>query len=514
MGYHGFPYYNRFIAESITNQGRQIISSAAVSFENFLGDSLSFSSESELFEFLNNVHKEYKSIKPIEVTQFIDYNQYIMDKLYDRLISKCDFDYSDEFKMQLEKIIKNKSIEELILLYYKNNLKAFNQNQFIKDKYHYLMDNIDELVLPDLNMIKEEKCKDVANDIWDFYKIFVLYDYPIFDRVRKNMYIDKKVILAEDTDSNFICLNQFIQYIKKDVMNQQYNKSESTLTFIAVNLITCYLGFVVDAALHTLCKYMYVTPEYAKRLNMKNEFYLSRMLFTDKKKRYISNSILQEGQLLNNGEGLPEIKGFDFKKSTTKPFVRDYYENICQNDILKADHINVEKIFIKLMELKADIENSMKTGESKYFKQANVQLAEHYKKPYSSQGYTSILLWNALCPKYAMDLPTDTDIVPIKDLRNKKNMEWFKEKYPEAYYRLEKNILLNSNKDLSNIGLKYIAKPKNSDIPLPEWFSDLVDCNKIVNDTLSLFYPIMESLGLKVLKTNATTNYLSNMVDL
>ena len=514
MGYHGFLFYNRFIAESITNQGRQIISSAAVAFENFLGDSISFSTESELFSFLDNLHDEYKSLKGLNASNFIDYNNDILEKTYNRIKSKCQFEYDDSLMEVIHTILSNKSPEELLLIYYKNNLAAFNKNPFIIDKYHYLMDHITELTLPDLEMIQEGDCKTVAQDIWDFYKVFVLYNHPVFDRVRKNMYLDKKVILAEDTDSNFICLNHFIEYIKNDVMNQQYNKPESSLTFIAVNLITCYLGFVVDAALQSLCKYMKVTPEYAKRLNMKNEFYLSRMLFTDKKKRYISNSILQEGQLLNNGEGLPEIKGFDFKKSTTKPYVRDYFENICQDDILKAARIDVEKIFAKLMELRVDIENSMKNGESKYFKQANVQLAGHYKKPYSSQGYTSILLWNALCPKYAMELPTDTDIVPIKDLRNKRNMEWFKEKYPEAYYSLEKNILLNSNKDLSNIGLKYIAKPKNTDIPLPEWFSDLVDCDKIINDTLSLFYPIMESLGLKVLKTTSTTNYLSNMVDL
>lgn len=513
MGYVGFVFYNRFIAESITNQGRQIISSAANAFEGFVGDSLSFSTEGELFEFMDNIHNEYlDNYKDLDVSIFDTH--YITDKVFERLEGKCAFQYDQQFSENLIEILKQKSDAELVLLFYKNNLMEFNKNQFIKDKYKFLMDSIDELVLPDLEKIANEESKRVANDIWDFYKVFVLYDHPIFDRVRKNMYLDKKVILAEDTDSNFICLNPFIQYIKNDVMHGEFNKPESTLTFIAVNLLTCYLGNVVDAALQTLCKYMNVTKEYAVRLAMKNEFYLSRMLFTDKKKRYISNSILQEGQLLNNGEGLPEIKGFDFKKSTVKPFVNDYFTDICQEDILKAKVIDVEGIFKKIVDLRVDIEESMRKGESKYYKQANVQLIEHYKKPYSSQGFTSILLWNALVPEYAMQLPTDVDIVPIKDLRNKKNMDYFIAHYPEAYARLEKNILNNSNEELSKIGLKYIAKPKNADIPLPDWFSDLVDTEKVVSDTLSLFYPIMKSLGLKVLKTTAATSYLSNMVDL
>lgn len=520
MGYKGFPYYNRFIAESITNQGRQILSTAATGFENFLPDALTFSSEGELMEFLSNIHNEFKEnlYENMDTDIFMDqlWGYPIENRVYDRLISKCKFDY-DEFTFPdiLKNIIKNKSTAELIVIYYKNNFSEFNKNEFIKNKYKYLMETIDELLLPELDAVKDDKCRQIMTDIWDFYKVFVQYNYPVYDRVRKNMYLDKKSIVGEDTDSNFICIQRFVdEYIKNDVLQHTYNKDVHKIEFIAVNIITTFLGFNVASTLGTLCKYMNVTKEYADRLGMKNEFYMERMIFVTTKKRYISNSIIQEGQLLNNGEGLPEIKGFDFKKSTVKLFVREYYENICQEDLLKPEAIDVENVFKKIMDLKVDIEESMRKGESKYFKQANVQLAEHYKKPYSSQGFTSILLWNALCPEYALELPTDVDIIPIKDLRNKKNMEWFKEKFSSAYSRLEKNILYNSNTELSKIGLKYIAKPKNSEIPLPEWFEELVDTEKVASDILSLFYPIMETLGLKILKTTSTTNYLSNMVDL
>ena len=72
-----------------------------------------------------------------------------------------------------------------------------------------------------------------------------------------------------------------------------------------------FLADVSDHGLQSLAKHMNVTKQYAQRLNMKNEFYLDRIIFTKAKKRYISNSILQEGQLLNKGLGLPDIKGFD-----------------------------------------------------------------------------------------------------------------------------------------------------------------------------------------------------------
>ena len=287
-----------------------------------------------------------------------------------------------------------------------------------------------------------------------------------------------------------------------------------------------FLAKVIDHGLMSLAKHMNVGPEPAKILNMKNEFYLSRIIFTDVKKRYISNSVLQEGVLLNNGDGQIDIKGFDFKKSVTKPYIRDIYSNICVEDILRADKIDVEKIYMKILKLKDDISLSMTKGESTFFKQANVQIIEHYKNPYSTQGVVAVLLWNSLNPTYAMELPTDCDIVPIHELTGPKmdngKMRWsneefvmkFKDKYPDVYARLERDIYNNPNELIRNMGLTSIAKPKNNEIPLPEWFDFLLDPEKVIQDSLNLISPILKSLGLNGLKTNASTEYMTNIIDL
>jgi hypothetical protein len=273
---------------------------------------------------------------------------------------------------------------------------------------------------------------------------------------------------------------------------------------------------------------MNVSQKYADMLMMKNEFYLDKILFTDAKKRYISNAVLQEGKLLGGGLGKPEIKGFDFKKAIVKTYVKDYYTSICLEDILRAKDINVETIFNKVLELRKDIEISMRNGESKYFKQANVQVVEHYAEPYSNQGISSVILWNALCPDYKLELPTDVDIIPIKPLglpkkdshgeygsiTKNKNLVWFSEKYPNEYKMIEKEIFHNSNPLIAGMGLSYIAKPKNTDIKLPPWFAEIVNTDKVVLDILKLFHPILQSMGLKILKTNASTEYMTNIVDL
>jgi hypothetical protein len=523
-GYDGFVIYNRFIAEAITNCGRQIITTAVMTFENFLGGSIKCNTEEEIYKFITNIIGEYR--------EDIDYSIFNIEnidhKVVKKLVNMCAFDPSDEFILTLEGIVKNLNHGEKALIYYKNNLYEFSDLPFIKDKLKYIIENLDELKAPERKKIKDEVILSYIDEVWNFYDMFVLYNYPMYDRVRKAMFTDRRNVLYVDTDSNFLGLNEWVQYVKGDILNHHYNKDEREVDFIAVNIMAMFLSNVIDRGLHTLCKYMNIRKEYADRLNMKNEFYLDRILFTSAKKRYISNSVLQEGQLLNNGIGLPDIKGFDFKKAGTKPYIREYYTRICLDEILRADVIDVERIYKQILDLKDEIDESMKKGENTFFKQATVQIVDHYKNPYSTQGVVAVLLWNCLNPTYAMELPTDCDIIPIKDLsgpkydevtgktrwKNEEFMMEFKERFPEEYARLEREIYNNPNQLIRNMGLTSLAKPKNQDIEVPPWFEFILDTEKVSLDALDLISPVLKSLGLNGLKTNASTEYMTNIIDL
>ena len=524
-GYDGFVLYNRFIAESITNIGRQIITTAVMTFENFLSNGVRYNTEEEVYKHFTNVVNEYD--------ENIDYSLFDVDdidnKVVDRLLAVCAFQPSDEFVEHLRMMTHGLKYGQKVLLYYKNNLYEFTKLPWIFSKLEYIVNNLDELKAPDERLIKDPTIIDYIHEIWAFYETFVLYDYPIYDRVRKAMFTDRDSVLYVDTDSNFLGLNKWVTFVKDEVLHNNFNKPEKEVDFIAVNLMAMFLSEVIDRGLHTLCKHMGTHKEHADRLGMKNEFYLSRIMFTENtKKRYISNSVLQEGQLLQEGRGKPDIKGFDFKKAVTKDHIRKIYTSICEEDILRAEKIDVEGIYSKVLDLKAEIEESLLKGESQFFKQANVQILEHYKEPYSQQGPVAVMLWNCLNPQYAMELPTDCDIVPIHEITgpkyeksrgkviwpNEKYVMEFKEKFPEAYARLERDIYNNPNEEIRKMGLTSIAKPKNSDVPIPDWLSFLMDYEKVVQDDLNLIAPILKSLGLNGLKTNASTEYITNIIDL
>lgn len=533
LGYLKFIFSNRFIAQSVTNQGKQIICTAVCAFENFMADNVKIDTFGELYEYMNNICDEY-------VTQYMgkldmsflqfgdDADPTLMVK--NRLKRKLSFKMTADQEELLEHYLSRRSREELLLLYYKNNLIEFSKLPFIADKFKYLLDEIDEMIVPDITKLTKTQ-QELIKTVMDFYRVFVIYDYPIYDRVRKAMFTDKRSVLYVDTDSNFLSCASFINYLMNDVMHMSFNKPKKTIESIMVNLISYLCHTVVNDALYSLSKSMNVKEEHAHYLYMKNEFYMDRIVFTDKKKRYFANQVIQEGKVLNGGKGKIDIKGFDFKKSTTKPFVRDFFTSICEDYILRADKIDLADIYRKTKEMSYDIRQSVRNGESKYFKQSNVKLIEQYKLPYSQQQTTSVILWNTLVPDYQIELPGDVDIVPIKELgaikKKDKNtgeetFDWsrnpnvamLQEKYPDTYDRFEKDIMMSSNPKMRGMSMKYIAKPKNADIPLPEWYFDLVDVDKIENDNMALFLPIMEILGFKPQRINAKKTLVSNMIEL
>ena len=531
-GYPGFLLYNVFTAEAITSEGRFIITTAINCVEAFLGDAFYFVDESELTNYIYNIHEEYKKYGELDVSKF-GVNDYL-PLVYDRIINKSKFTMTDKQKRNLLDMLNGKSQGELALLYYKNNLLEFSKLDFVKVKFKYIIENNGLLSFCEMNLLKNDEMRQVTQSIWDLYEVFVLYNYPVNDKVRKAMYLPKTRALYTDTDSVFVSVCHLVEYIKNDVLHgNNPMASDNDLTFTSVNLMLIFINIAIDRYLKTLCYSTNIEPEYAEKLGMKNEFYLRRILFVEKKKRYISLSILQEGQLLGNGRGKPEIKGFEFIKSNVKPYLRDFYTQLATDEILEADEISPSRIFKQMAQLKADIEYGMSHGDSKFYKQAKVKTPDNYKNPFSTQGVTAVMLWNAICPTMAIELPADVNIVPIKSLRlpkppertkptevvqldpfKNKNITELADKYPDVYQRLYNEIYTNVNPQIRYMNLSSIALPKNANLTIPQYVFDLINYDEIVTNSIQLFLPVMESLGIRSVPTNSNTNHMTNIVQL
>ena len=529
LGYSRSILFNLFIAESVTTGGRHIITTAINTFETFLADSVGFVCPGELYTFLYNVRKEFKEKDYKEKIDLANFTIPSVDDVSKRLSSSCKFELSDSLKEYLECFVKGLSPKQRLVFYYKNNLNEFNQQPLIQSMYRYIVSNNGPLLFSDMNLLKDDAIRSMVNELKEYYNIFVIYNYPSYDRLRKGMYLDKYTSLYTDTDSVFVSVNRQVKYVESLFNSDpsQYPLDKNTLTFTSANLTFIFINDVIDKALKKFCYSTNVPYDFAQMMGMKNEFFFSRIVFLMAKKRYLALAMLQEGTLLNNGKGLAEIKGVDFIKATTKPSLKEYYIDIVMKDILTPEEIKPHIIFQKMIRLRKNIEQSIRSGDRIYFKQLSVKTADIYKNPYSTQGVVATMLWNVLCPQYTINLPADIDILPIKDITypkpkngkaslktplDNKTILDYSIKYPNEYDRLYKEIYTNEDAMIRHMGLKSIAIPRNEDVVIPDCVYELVDFDKIIDDSVRLFLPVMVSLGMTMLPVSASRVDMTNLV--
>lgn len=514
LGYAKFLLHNIFMAEGITRMGRVIISTAACGFENFLADNVKFSVESEVYEYISLIIDEYEE----EYQGKLDFNilgiSVSLEETVERILDKCAFPISQNFRRHITAIIGRQPDEAKLLIFYKNNFLKFNRIPLIKTKIMKIVGGLDSLRLPSTDFIEDQTIVDEIHDLWKFYDTFVFHNKPIYDSVRKMAYQPREAVLYIDTDSNFIALNRWVDQVQNEFFEGNYPQDTKENVFICANLLTIFLTIVVDRNLKRYAKNCGISDEWAQYLSMKNEFFFWRIIFSEVKKRYIDLQMIQEGKLLKDGIGLPEIKGYDFQKSVTKEYISSFYTKMCMDDILSPDKIDLRLILTKIDSLKHEMVESMRRGESQYFKQANVNPPEHYADPLRISGIKGVMLWNALCPDNPIELPSDVDLIPIKSLNTAKMREWLMRTYPAVYERLEREIFNNRNPNIVKMTLNVIAKPKNDNVPIPDWLLDVMDTDKIVNATIKLINPIMESLGVKIQRPTTNKEYLGNIVEL
>lgn len=539
LGYLRFMLYNIFLAQCVTSTGQNIISSAACGFESFIAGDVGFVSMGEVRRFIDWCNKEVEDESIQMILSDSKIPQASAREVSKHLKSQCHFRLNQTQENIIDEMVMNSSIGAIRLMRYKNSLIDFIEIPFIANLIEKFVLGSDGLMAPDIDAITSDEAKDALNTFWEYCEVFVMMKHPFYDRVRRNKYEFKRAVIYEDTDSNFLSLGRWVRLISERVVHG--NLSDG-MRYSAVNTYTIILGKVITSVYRTLTDSLNIQPSYGERLQMKNEFYYPRILFVDTKKRYIGLQELREGKKLKGNIDDMDVKGFEFKKSITKETLRNYYTQISYELIMKPEEIDSKAVLRAIMDLEKSIRTSLSSGETIYFKQANVKRIEEYAKPYSIPGVKAIYLWNALCPDYQLELPTDVDIVPIKLEKGRKKLkkqvpgldcipigndnknqpQWMfndtkfilelARKYPDMYMKLDGNIFRNSNENIRSMGLNFIAKPKNPLIPIPDWFYEIIDYNQIVNDSLKLYYPILETLGIRIIKTGQKTEHYTNMV--
>ena len=569
-GYVKFILYNLYLAQAVTALGQTIISTAAQTFEAFISDNYNFLDSTSVFGLIRDCVKESVQTDDVAILNDERIHPVTVEMCFARIMQQIVFKTNDQFEEILWKMLNNCDQNALKLIYYKNNLRGlFSNNEEIRKMFRkYLTTIRSEIKDQDgnpqeihtlLSPEKEALCSEsaVLNDtLWKFIHLFVLYKEPIYDRIRKTKYQYKKAVSYIDTDSNFLCMGPWIRFVQNKVLNPSdipmTEEDKHNQIFAICNAFNIWISDLVHTMFRILTHNMNVDPEIGKRLNMKSEVLYSRIVFVNVKKRYLGKKILQEGNIVPPKKQ-SDFKGFDFMKSTTKPFVKDFYINLSMEKILSPDTISPREVLRAIMLFDKQIRSDLENGDTKYYKQANIKRIEEYDNPFSIQGIKAVTLWNILNPEYQIQLPSDVDIVPMRWENGRKTREnpkvvkenyvycgrktktakdgssiqvevyqdndtpvlrELQEKYPETYKILNNKIFHNERMDVRKMGIQWMAKPKNPNIPVPEWYYEFLDTDTIVDDALKLYNPVLKSIGLNVPEISTNKSHYTNMVSL
>jgi hypothetical protein len=246
-------------------------------------------------------------------------------------------------------------------------------------------------------------------------------------------------------------------------------------------------------------------------INMKNEFYYPILLTTKAKKHYITLTKLQEGK-----EIVPpkiEMHGLEIAKAETSEYTYNFFFDIIKEDIMYTDKIDVSKILGKIQHFKEIIHDSLKNRSMNFLPLKSVKEIEAYDQPFSEQGVRAALIWNAMYPDSAINLPDKFLVLRIRCGKLKDFEACRMLIPPDRYQKLMETTFESNEKSLRSNGFNIIALPQNLE-EIPEWLIPLIDYNKIISDNVSKFNQILESLGVVLLKTKSSEQpSASNIVE-
>ena len=528
-GNHTSIFYNLYVAQSITMQGRSCIASAIMLFEATMANNVKFLSLNDVVTFINNVRREPVINYPDEV--IIDKDKYVnVEECFFKIIYSCGFYWiPTEKEMTLIWDMLNQCNQhELNKLFYKNNLFWFVDNSVVMNKIINILSTLD---VPFIDPNKPPECiKGLMDELYDMIYEWVYYDKQYMDRIDRTENMYRCVSMLTDTDSCFISFDGWYRYILDKTFNipmqikdieidektGEVNKAWETAydydfytdeiiesqNIIRPDVISPQVGFrcsiinilasiMGKLAIDYMSKYSdnsnsTTCHDGSKRKSffiLKNEFQLKRALITDGKKNYCAYQERQESSIIPREKALA-ITGMPIKKVGVPESTKVRLQKILLEQILdNPGELSQVDIIKQLAILEKQIIEAIHNGSKEYFKPERIKAMDAYDNPMRESGVKASIVFNYLKDDdmEPIDLGTRNSILNIKIDINKKNVDSLRETYPEVYNKI---VELMQKKEFAK-GITGIAIL--DDMQVPEWVKDYIDYTTIVNDNLRSF---------------------------
>ena len=306
----------------------------------------------------------------------------------------------------------------------------------------------------------------------------------------------RRAALTSDTDSTIFTVQDWIKWHRG-----YYTMDADAISLIGV--MTALASLTIIHVLAIMSANFGIVEKNIYRIKMKNEFRFDVFVPTQLGKHYYANIGCQEGNVFEKHK--MEIKGVYLKSSTLPAYINKKAQEMMKNitdEVMTIGPDNQHPISVrKYMNEVGDIERmivaSIKSGSTEFLKSAGIKDVNSYTKDGEESPYRNHTFWNEVFgPKYGVVPEPPYDTVKVSStIENPTDVtKWLEGiQDPELKNRLDNWIKRTGQVRFSIFNLP-VQIIKNSGIPIE--ISSIINYKKIIIDLCSIFYLILETLGV------------------
>jgi hypothetical protein len=521
LGQKTFQFHDRNSAAGVTGTGVSVITELIQSFEQFLADNWKFECWGDIFEFIElsnqKMENDQYDICDIEGLEKED----IVEAVGKRLVSKLSY-IAVDLPNEIEGKVNNPhaenatrltdrlcelNLDQLTRLYYRNNLYEFLEESYIMDE---VLPEIMKFSIPSGNRSDIEKGDDedlilAMNMFSELIQEYVCLPVCYEEKMNFCNTRTREAVLLTDTDSTFLLIDQFVEWMKEYFPDYDFEAFENRVTIC--NILIYVIGDLSQNVLDLWSEKHFVDKEKYPLLNLKNEFLYSRIMITPNKKSYAGSLIAQEGHLFEKPK--VDIKGLSIKKTKTNVFTREYFQKVLKDDILNAVKINPYEVLGKFSSYQAKIKDSLMDAEITFTSPLKYSGFDYYKNAWQMEVVRGVLLWNDTYPDDSIKAMDNVNMIKLKAFTPQEfNYILKKYEFDEIEISILENIreLVFQNEKIVHFGFDRICMPKTIN-KIPKWVLPFINVDEIIMHNSRDALILLESLGLKVVEARGTTKY-------
>lgn len=513
---NGYILYSPDTASMITSQARELISEMLWTLEKFLGSNLVFKTMNEFYLFINESINDEIDISMIDKYSIKVPNFTMLTKRLKELMfhipdnEKCDIDNNKSLFLMLKNIEKD-SVKS-INFYYKYNLyEFFIHNPKVMEIINYIMREKKTFTSPIPSLMKKSEASIYIEPLKELVSIlmnFVVLPSPTYDRVDKYLTRGRYIIPLSDTDSVITKFQEWIEFcsvygeIKFDTFYDEADiyRAANSMAYICTEVCN-FMG-------RNMARNCYVPIEQRERINLKNEFFFkSLIVYPNIKKNYSAWTTLREGAKVNKVSNT----GLALEGSNINPYVKKSLKKLIFEEIHSVKDISANRIIKRIHDLENDIRNKVLIDRDITFAKYSSYKTNNRANPYSDSRIRAVMIWNHLYPDNKIEFYNK--IYVINTVLEKENQLYLIKNEKMREFIRDKIFKNPVDKLAIPFGLRTIAIPDTFK-QYPEWLTDIIDINNLVEFHINSFSSLLPSLGIYINRINSTRNHMSSLIKL